>query len=281
MKKLPPALVAAMYADYCRPMSLHALGRKYGRDRRSIREVFVCRKLAVRTSPNASWARLPNGQVAPAVPLTPAEIEQLIVTSPRVMVPAMLKREWRSWSWARRQEFINRLRAHHGDEQARPTTPFSANVEPFDYASPRAHAIARAVNAGGDSRQARTTLKTPSQGVIFEGQLWFWNRKAGYQLGLWTPAEGRPVLHKLLWERHHGRPVPPSHVIRFADGNRNNLAPENLLLCSRNEVARENQAAALFRKSRAQTALLLARAQSGAGVKQIRNLRRRHGRIAA
>ena len=47
--------------------------------------------------------------------------------------------------------------------------------------------------------------------------------------------------HRLIWEKHHGRPVPPNHVIMFGDGNRRNFDPENLILVSRAQLARMNQ----------------------------------------
>lgn len=41
----------------------------------------------------------------------------------------------------------------------------------------------------------------------------------------------KPV-HVLAWERHHGAPVPPKHVVRFIDGNRRNFEISNLELVS-------------------------------------------------
>ena len=47
--------------------------------------------------------------------------------------------------------------------------------------------------------------------------------------------------HSLVWEAHHGRPIPKGHVVIFADGNRRNFDPDNLLLVSRAQLARMNQ----------------------------------------
>ena len=145
----------------------------------------------------------------------------------------------------------------------RPTTPFSSNVTPFDYACPVAQEIVRARNAGTDSRSARTKLDIRSQGVIFRGLLWFWNINfCGYYLGIpWTKEHGRPALHRVLWEETHG-PIPAGHVVSYIDKNPNNLDPANLYLRSRDTVCRENQAAAITRKSREITALLLKRSQT-------------------
>lgn len=178
-------------------------------------------------------------------------------------MPAELKLEWRTWSLERRGWFITKLRAKLARLGDRRDLPFSSNVELFDYASPRAHEIAQRVNAGTDSRSARVKIDICSQGVIWRDRLWFWSHKVGYQSGPWTPENGRPVLHKAIWEETHGRKVPRHHVIRFIDGNPNNLAPENLHLATRNDIARENQAAALLRKSRERTAILLNRHQTG------------------
>jgi len=46
--------------------------------------------------------------------------------------------------------------------------------------------------------------------------------------------------HVLLWEGSNG-PVPPGHVVIFADGDRRNFAAENLMLVSRAELAVMNK----------------------------------------
>jgi hypothetical protein len=177
-----------------------------------------------------------------------------------------LKFEWRRWSLERRGWFIARLRKKLGIAGA-PTTPLSDNVEAFDYAHPRAHAIARKMNAGRNSRIACALIHINSQGLIYKGSLYFWaadgggGRTGAYYIGPWRPGTGRPSLHHVIWQETHG-PVPKGHVIRFVDGNLNNLDPANFALATRNDVARENQAAALARKSREITAILLNRHQT-------------------
>ena len=42
-------------------------------------------------------------------------------------------------------------------------------------------------------------------------------------------------LHVVVFEKEHGR-VPNGHVIIFADGNKQNVAPENLILVTRAEL---------------------------------------------
>lgn len=43
------------------------------------------------------------------------------------------------------------------------------------------------------------------------------------------------LKHKVLWEREHGS-VPPKHVVIFADGNKENLDINNLMLISREKL---------------------------------------------
>ncbi|PLR84641.1 HNH endonuclease [Bacillus canaveralius] len=46
--------------------------------------------------------------------------------------------------------------------------------------------------------------------------------------------------HKVIWEREHG-PIPPGHVVLFADGNTQNLTSENLILITKAQLVRLNQ----------------------------------------
>ena len=47
--------------------------------------------------------------------------------------------------------------------------------------------------------------------------------------------------HLIVWEAHHGRPVPEGHAVIFANGDRRNFDPDNLLLVSRAQLVRMNQ----------------------------------------
>jgi hypothetical protein len=260
-RRVPAERIQAMYADYCAGMSLGQVGQKYDRSHKSVGDLFKSRGLKVRKA-TGDPKRLPNGQIAPLRIYTPAEIDDLIRAQPRIRVPVELKIHWRKWSFARRGKFIARMRELICDDKARPELPFSANVIPFDYATPEARKIIDRINAGKSSRDAGEKLNVVSQGVIWKDTLWFWTRKAGYmRSGGWNPAEGRPCLHHVIWEEAHGRPIPEGYVVRHADGNPNNLDPHNLTLATRNDVCRENHAAGLAAKSRDLTALLLKRSQ--------------------
>lgn len=46
--------------------------------------------------------------------------------------------------------------------------------------------------------------------------------------------------HSLLWEEANG-PVPESHCVIFADGDKENMNPENLMLVDRKDLVRMNQ----------------------------------------
>jgi hypothetical protein len=255
--------IQLMHADYLTGMSLAAVGRKYRRHRASVRELFIRRALSIRPPAMIIPPQYPNGQIIPMRPATSAELRVMLASAKKLAVPAQLKLEWRKWSLARRGEFIARLRKKLNSPKERPTTPFSDNVEAFDYASTRAQEIAAHMNQGRNARTAAIKLDICSQGVIYRGKLWFWcrSKKIGYQMGPWKPGEGRPCLHRVIWEEANGRKLLRDEVVRFIDGNWNNLMPKNLRVATMNDLARENQAKALTRKSRALTELLLKKTQ--------------------
>ena len=267
-----------MYLDYRKGMSFAELARRYGKARASIREVFRRRGLEVAPPKHSPAARLENGSFAPAISLSRAQIDELVENATSLAVPVELKLEWRKWSMLRRAQFIKRLREKLKSPKERPNTPFSKGVQPFDYTTPRAQEICRRMNAGRDSRSALIKLNISSQGVIWNGQLWFWSHKVGYQAGPWTAEEGRPCLHRVIWERHHKRNIPKDGVISFRDGNRNNFHSSNLVVQTRNDLCRMNQAAALQKRSRELTGILLTRTQENnhETTHTIQSLRRRH-----
>lgn len=47
--------------------------------------------------------------------------------------------------------------------------------------------------------------------------------------------------HLIIWEEHHGEPVPKGHAVIFGDGNRRNFEPSNLILVSRAQLAVMNK----------------------------------------
>lgn len=65
--------------------------------------------------------------------------------------------------------------------------------------------------------------------------------------------------HRLIWEKHHGRPVPPGHAVIFGDGDKRNLDPDNLLLVSRAQLVRINQSGLIKNDARlTKTGVLIA-----------------------
>lgn len=259
--RIPEVVVVKMYIDYLAGISFTALGPRYGYDRGTVSSAFRVRGWNVRPGTNPDPERLPNGCYAPAKPLTQRQVDALIESATKIRIPDALRLEWRTWPLARRADFIARIRARLQPERDRPNLPFSQNVEPFDYGTQRAHEIMAELNRGLGSRQFRMKIDLCSQGVICRGSLWFWTHKTGYEKGPWNPERGRPLLNHVIWKEAHGCKVPKGHVLSFIDGNPNNLVPENMRLRTRNDVARQNQAAALSKKSRELTKLLLTRTQ--------------------
>lgn len=251
-ERWPDDLVKQMHADHIAGMRLCDLARKYSRQSRGIRQIFVRRGLAVLNRGNA-------GQFAQTMHRhSDAEVQALVEQSRKFVVPHVLRVEWREWDLERRSFLIRLLVAKHGRRHSMPEGPFSANVEPFDYTSPKAHEIAARMNQGLNSRDWVCHMKIQSQGVIFDDQLYFWVRDNGYVRGHFQIGVGRAVLHRLIYTLQHGE-IPDDGVVRFADGNPNNLDPANLYLASRNDLARENQSAHWTKISRARTAALLKR----------------------
>jgi hypothetical protein len=262
----PPEFVEAIYNDYMahgevvariaarwnrNPSSIGALLAKWGLIERS-----PARRDAIKKRQRDSGARFAAGNRA-----TPAELEEIIAAATKMAIPPQLSWEFKNWTMEKRAWFIGRLRAKLRSPDDRPETPFSANVEPFDYTTPRARAIKDRLNAGLNSQKAVCRIDIGSQGVIYKDELYYWAEGTGYcRRGAWTPEIGRPLLHRLIWEEVHG-PLPAKHCVFFKDDNHNNFDPDNLGLMSMNENARRNQAAALFRKSRERTAALLRRSQ--------------------
>lgn len=246
---------AAMYADYKSPMSLAAVARKYQRSRGAVANVFERRDMPLRAYDRKNGYNPANGCFLPLTPKTDRELQRIISRAHKLKIPRCMYAEWRTWSRARRGRFVVKLREKLNRPADRPRTPFSSNVEPFDYGSDKAHRIMNRINAGLDSRHARVKIDLCTQGVIYRGQLWFWRHKTGYVRGPWNSNDGRPCLSRVIWEETHG-PIPPKHQVYFRDGNQNNLDPSNLALRSMRECLAINGAA--YRASRGLLPLALA-----------------------
>ncbi len=270
-RALLDGLVRQMHAEYQAGASVRSLGRKFGRSPAAIRNLFQLRGLPLRAY--KSVPRQPNGAPVKMRLLSRLELRALAARLTRLVLPDEVRREWRRWDLAKRAWFVALVRARLNRPEDCPRRPYSANVEPFAYGSPKAHALVARLNRGLTSRNAAAQLKLVSQGVIYQGRLYFWasdrnGRGAGaYYAGPWQPGRGRPALHRLIWEETHGRPIPPGGVVRHADGNPNNLDPTNLVLSTRDDLARENQARALLLRSRELTSLLLHRSRIPKGPK--------------
>lgn len=243
-------LVMRMHRDHLGGMNLYQLSRKYEYGDGNIKAVFEHFGLQVIIEKGAGWFPRTLHRH------TEAEILALVAKTGRVMVPHALRTEWREWTLEKRWWLVQRLIEKHGLPFDLPSGPYSANVKPFHYGTPEAHAVAARVNAGLNSRQWLCHLKIMSRGVIYDGHLWSYVPDYGYVRGHFKKGLGRLVLHRELYKAHHGE-IPADCVVRFLDGNENNLDPANLTLATRNDVARENQANHLTTKSRQKLAALI------------------------
>lgn len=247
----PDELVKKMHDDHVNGMLLKDLERKYKKGDSAIRNAFVDRGYPVINRGNSGCFQ------KTLVRKTKRELIELAGRQKRVCRPFEITWEWREWSMKKRMWFIRLIRNRLGDHM--PDMPFSSNVKPFDYGTPEARNIVKLLNAGLDSRHAVAALPPGSQGLIWDGKLWFWSEKCGYQQGCrWDPVRGRPLLHRVIWEQRHG-PLPDDGVVRFLDGNPNNHDPDNLGMFTRNDLCRENQAEHLTKTSRERTDALLRR----------------------
>jgi hypothetical protein len=255
---IPWSTVSALYTEYQTGISLAELSRRSGRCRASLRELFATRGLPLREVSASNRHSLGNpGRFLAAEPVSQARVEELIATATKLAIPEELRLDWRKWSLERRADFVRRIRARLQDPDEAPTGPYSSGLTFFDYGSAEAHAIADKQNEGRNSRTKVICIKLGSHGVIYEGELWFWCSKVGYQQGLWTPGHGRPVLHHHIWAQTNQRPVPDQHIVRFIDGNKNNHAPDNLQILHRGEICYENLNRSRTLKSRSKLNTIL------------------------
>lgn len=278
---LPAEKVAALWAEFSAGKKMAAIERDHAIGRGSLRQIFRRRGYVVPSAPGQPQRDPVTGQVIPLRPATSAQIAAAIRKLKRIGVPPELRQEWKKRSMAWRMKLIRRIRAHVRERYPRPRTPFSKNVIPFEYGTPAAMRLAEQFNAGRTSQNKVTHIRPCSQGVIYQGRLWFWahrndGRDAGARYSEMGPAPRR-ALHHVIYEEHHGR-IPARHTVIFRDGNKNNFAPENLALRSKADCARMNcahrrltgeerkkyferihasRAATMARRARAATARLL------------------------
>lgn len=246
---IPDETIKLMWADYCSGMSLNQVAKKYGRGYGGMGHIFRRRGYQLRYSPRPKTDPI-TGRVMPVKQPTSAELKEIISKMTRISVPKELRTVWRHWPMKKRGAFIAQVRKHLANPHERPATPFSDNVVPFDYTTASAWAIVKELNKGTCSRTWKARLLPASQGVIYQGRLWYWCAKqngGAYYIGTWTAENGRPSLHHTIWEENFG-PVPEGMTVIFKDGNHNNLLADNLALRSRAQCALENSLQARIKK---------------------------------
>jgi hypothetical protein len=113
--------------------------------------------------------------------------------------------------------------------QPPPTGPLSRNVRVIQHGSPFHLQLKKRLNSNCPKGAARFKFHPASRALFWDNQPWYWNRMGCYLGG--HQGERRP-LHRCIWEKANGRPVPPGHFVIFQDGNKNNFRPANLVLCS-------------------------------------------------
>jgi hypothetical protein len=235
-----------LWSEYQRLGTLAAVGRLHGRNGTSLRQLFQKHGLRQPQKPASTPKRGHRlGQFVRTVKfMSDARLLALMARQSRVLIPPEIRYEWRLWPAAKRQWFGRALQARidaQHPEMAMPTTPLAPGFERFDYFSPRAIALAEAANSGRAAQSWEIHLRLSSRGLIWREQLWYWSWDDGhYYEGPFRRGKGREALHQAVW-RAAGRTIPPRHVLRFKDGNRNNIRAENLELWSRAQVAVENR----------------------------------------
>jgi len=95
----------------------------------------------------------------------------------------------------------------------------------------------RGVNFGGEKTQFKKGHK-PQTWVPVGSES---EDKDGYTKVKIANPNKWAYKHRLVWERHHNRKIPPGHAVLFGDGNKRNFDPDNLILVSRAQLARMNQ----------------------------------------
>ena len=94
----------------------------------------------------------------------------------------------------------------------------------------------KGVNFGGEQTQFKKGNIPPNHRPVGSERI----TKDGYhEIKIAEPSKWE-LKHRLIYEKHYGK-VPLEHAVIFADGNKNNLDIDNLILVSRKELLKLNQ----------------------------------------
>lgn len=123
--------------------------------------------------------------------------------------------------------------------QPQPTTPLRGDVAPLTFALYRfartGHAPAAVQQLYDNFGSYSIKPKRASRGLIWNNRPFWWCTKGYYRPGFGDQRPRRPLQH-YIWERHHGRAMPPMHEIFFRDRDRHNFAIDNLELLSKAQL---------------------------------------------
>lgn len=115
-----------------------------------------------------------------------------------------------------------------------PSTPIrGTGIVRCDFYSASLRRLAKRLKTKLNSKWAVLKPHRNSVGVIWRNQAFWWSTKGFYRTGNSTGR--RRLLHHLLWEYYHRRPMPPLHEVFFRDRDYHNFTKANLELLSKAE----------------------------------------------
>lgn len=98
----------------------------------------------------------------------------------------------------------------------------------------RGHIVTPAGFTAAQYKKGTKPHNTRPIGSIIKAQGGYWKVKVSDEPNQGDPMHNWRWAHRLLWEQHNG-PIPDGHVVKFRDGNPDNLHIDNLMLLTKAE----------------------------------------------